>query len=168
MTEKKKWKYQGRLKLSVQDRYETPIEAWADILKYFKKDDLIYDPFYFNGATLTHLKKLGYNNVYHKKEDAFIHKIMKEAIVITNPPWSIKAKVFDYYDVTNNKVALLLPMDTMERKYMKKYLKNFQLIIPNFRYDFDKSKKGHPAWKACWFCWNLQKELETNEKLIWL
>jgi len=150
------------------DDYETPIEAWTDIVKYFKKDDLIYDPFYFNGATLTHLKKLGYDNVYHKNEDAFKHRISEDAIILTNPPYRLKKKVLEYYNLKKRKIALLIPLETLERKYFLKCYENCQIIVPRKRYNFNKDGGGSVYFKACWFCWNLEKEIGTNKNLIWL
>jgi len=149
----------------VADNYETPKDAWECIVKYFPKNTLIYDPFYFNGNPIKHLKELGYENVYHKDEDAFKNKPPENSTLISNPPYSIKSKILDYYDVVNNKVALIMPLETLERKYMLKYRNNFQILIPPKRYAFN-GKKSAP-FKACWFCWNLQKELGTTDTLIW-
>jgi len=159
--------YFGRVKTKIQDSYETPLGAWEDILQHIPKNTLIYDPFYFNGATTKHLNKLGFQNVYHKNEDAFKNSV-PNSLVITNPPYSIKSKCLEYYNVCQNKVAMLLPMDTMERKYFQKYINNFQLVVPSVRYNYCPGKKGQSPFKSCWFCWNLQEELGTTNQIVWM
>ena len=151
--------------LKVNDDRNTPINGWKDILQFIDKKEKIWLPFYNDGSCKTKLNTLGYNNVVHINKDFFTYDI-SNAICIDNPPFSKKEDILKkLYD--GRKFALLLPLDTMERKYMKNYLNKFQLIIPNVRYNFMKTKKN-PPFKCCWFCWNLQKELGTIDKIIWL
>ena len=151
--------------LKVNDNRNTPINAWKDILQFINKDEVIWCPFYNDGSCKTIINDLGYNNVVHNNKDFYTYDI-SNAICIDNPPFHKKEKVFKkLYD--GRKFALLLPLDTMERKYMKNYLNGFQLVIPNVRYSFIDNKK-QPPFKCCWFCWNMEKDLKTKDKIIWL
>jgi len=152
-------------KNSKNDKRNTPIGAWQDVLQFINKREKLWLPFYNDGACKKILNDLSYNNIVHINKDFFNYDI-SDALVIDNPPYSIKEKIIKKL-YTGRRFSLLLPLDTMERKYMKKYLDGFQLVIPAYRYSYMTNKK-QPPFKSCWFCWNLQKELKTEEKIIWL
>tara|TARA_R100000951_G_scaffold86729_1_gene74447 strand:+ start:494 stop:970 length:477 start_codon:yes stop_codon:yes gene_type:complete len=147
------------------DKRNTPIDAWEDILQFIDKKEKLWLPFYNDGGCKKILNDLSYNNVVHINKDFFTYDI-SDGLVIDNPPYSIKEKIIKKL-YTGRRFSLLLPLVTMERKYMKKYLDGFQLVIPSYRYNYI-GKKGQCPFKSCWFCWNLQKELKTEDKIIWL
>jgi len=148
-----------------RDNRNTPKKSWEDILKFVNKDTKLWLPFFNDGACKTILNNLGYNNVIHKNEDFFTYDI-SDALIIDNPPWSIKEKIINKLYGTRSFV-LLLPLDTLERKYMKKFLKGFQIVIPSYRYNYIEGKSAVP-FKSCWFCWNMQDYLGTDKLMIWL
>tara|TARA_R110000772_G_scaffold230733_1_gene341478 strand:- start:1039 stop:1515 length:477 start_codon:yes stop_codon:yes gene_type:complete len=156
--------FNGRVKTSKQDNYNTPKNAWLDILQFFKKDVKLWCPFYNDGTAKTILNSLGYVDVYHEKRDFFEYEL-SDRIVCDNPPYSIKdviiCKLFGKY-----KFCLLLPLDTLERKYMLKYKKGLQLVIPNNRYEYKEG--SHCPFKSCWFCWGMEEDLKTKDQLIFL
>lgn len=150
-----------------RDNHNTPKGAWEDILQFIKdKKTKLWLPFYNDGSCENILNNLGYTNIIHKDKDFFTYDI-SDALIIDNPPYSFKEKIITKLYGKGRKFALLFPLDTMERKYMKKFLKGFQLVIPSYRYNFIKGKKGVP-FKACWFCWGMEDYLGTKEKVIWL
>jgi len=160
-----KWK--GNVKMSKQDNYNTPLNAWMDILQFIdNKNEKIWCPFYNDGSCKTLLNSIDYNNVIHENKDFFTYDIAN-CIIIDNPPYSMKEKIIHKLFENKKEFCLLLPLDTIERKYFKKYSDNFQLIIPNIRYKF-KSENSNPPFKTCWFCWNMENVLKTNSKLIFL
>lgn len=147
------------------NNYNTPINGWKDILQFIDKSDKLWLPFYNDGKAKEYLNDLSFNNVIHINKDFFKYDI-SNALVIDNPPYSIKEKIIKKL-YTGRSFSLLLPLDTLERKYMKKYLDGFQLVIPSYRYNYKEGKKSIP-FKSCWFCWNFQNKLGTNDKIIWL
>ncbi len=159
--------FEGRVKTSKMDNYDTPIKAWEDIMNLgIPKNIKLWLPFYNTGNAKKYLENMEYENIIHKNKDFFTYK-EEDAIVIDNPPYSIKEKVIEKLFNSGISFSLLLPLDTMERKYFKKYDINFQLIIPAIRYNFSGSKKNNVPFKTCWFCWNM-KEYIGNEKIIFL
>jgi len=155
----------GRVKTTVQDSYNTPKNAWGDILQYINKDQMLWLPFYNDGTAKKILKEIGYNNVIHENKDFFSYFI-NDCILIDNPPFSIKEKIIKRLYERKFKFCLLLPLDTLERKYILKYKYNLQIIVPNNRYKY--TKKGNPPFKSCWFCWNMEHFLKTDKQLIFL
>ena len=168
--------YKNFNKLKKQDNYNTPANAWEDILQFIDKERKLWLPFYNDGSCLKMLNDMSYNNVVHLDKDYFTYDI-SDALIVDNPMWSKKRQIMDRIIEQNRKCALLLPFDTMERKYFKKYLKNFQIVIPAKRYRYAssyntskklKTQKCDPPFKSCWFCWNMEDELNSKEKIIWL
>ena len=159
--------FNGRVKMSVQDNYNTPIIAWKDIMQYIPdKEQKIWCPFFNDGTCKKILNEMGYSNIIHQNKDFFTYQ-EPEAICIDNPPYSIKEKVIQQLYDMKRPFALLLPMDTLERKYMKKFLENLQVVIPKIRYEYIEGSKKNPPFKSVWICWNMQEYL-PDQQLIFL
>lgn len=164
------YKVQGYFKK--KDNYNTTMECWNDILQFINKDQKMWLPFYNDGTAKKYLNDLGFKNVIHKDKDFFTYDI-SDGLIIDNPPWSIKKDIIGKLYDQKRSFALCLPLDTLERKYFLQYTKGFQLLMPNKRHRLESnykhlSKCPSPPFKCCWFCWNLQKELGTIDKIIWL
>ena len=157
--------FSGRLICKVDDNYNTPVNGWEDILQFVKKDTPLWLPFYNDGAAKELLQGLGYTDVFHEDRDFFTYWC-DDRILIDNPPFSVKRKVLDYCWEKKKPFCLLLPLDTMERKYFKKYINGLQMIIPNKRYRYTGNKKVSPPFKSVWFCWKMN--IQNNEMMIFL
>jgi hypothetical protein len=156
-------------KIIDNDNYNTPIEAWRDVLQFIpsrseidplvdlrstEKDQLIWDPFYNDGTSMRILNELGYMNVIHNNIDFFEQPELENAIIISNPPYSIKGKIIKHLidNHPNTKWILLMPISTLVRKY----LPNIQLIIPKKRYQFKERNKENPYgcnFDTAWFAY---------------
>ena len=110
------------------------------------------------------VKGLGYNDVFHEDRDYFTYW-ENDRILIDNPPFSLKRVVIDYAWEKKKPFCLLLPLDTLERKYFKKYVKGLQIIIPAKRYSYTDDKVS-PPFKSVWFCWGMN--IQNNEMMIFL
>ena len=89
-------------------------------------------------------------------------------LIVDNPPFTIKEAIIDkLYNRKGQSFSLLLPIDTLSRVYMKKYQKNFQLVIPHETYGFYSSNgyKASPQ-KCVWFCWRMAPLLKTSKQII--
>ena len=140
------------VKWSKRDSYNTPFEAWELIFKHIDcKNKLVWLPFYNDGTASTHLNKLKINHI-HQNTDFFTTDVSFD-ILIDNPPYSIKKQVIEHCLSLNCIFALLLPFDTLERKYMRD--KKFTVLIPNKRYKFQEAQNSTPAFKVCWFIFNM-------------
>ena len=94
-------------RVDADDHCESPLDAYEDIAPLLcricdgqdgfarkRTSELtIYDPYYCDGSVVRNLEKLGFSNVYNKKEDCY--KIWSSSdrypeydVLITNPPYS--------------------------------------------------------------------------------
>ena len=137
------------VKFKKKDDYNTTLEGWELIFKHINcRDKVVWLPFYNDGSASIHLNKLGINHI-HQNTDFFTTDVSFDYI-IDNPPYSIKQSVIEHCLSLQKPFALLLPIDTIERKYMRD--KNFTIIIPNKRYRFEEAQNTTPIFKVCWFC----------------
>lgn len=134
------------------DNYTTPFEAWELIFKYIKCRDKVWCPFFCKGDLSQHLDKLKINYI-HINKDFFTYEPEEWSCVIDNPPYNNKQKIFERLELLGKPYALLVPMDTLERQYIAKILKNkdFTIIIPNVRFSFKEGRVTAP-FKTVWFC----------------
>jgi len=113
----KAWKPNFEYPVDYNDHFETPIDAYRDILPLLdsvspanntdgnvnhcrtinsiekkRKNHIIYDPYYCNGRTKIILHTLGFDNVIHVKRDFYKDisnsTIPHHTLLITNPPFS--------------------------------------------------------------------------------
>ena len=147
------------------DDFQTPKEAWELIEKYIDlKDKVIWCPFWMEGEITWDHKQL-----IHKNEDFFQAPIpLLHDCIVDNPPYSIKEKVLNRCMELGDPFALLLPIDTLERKYFRKMLADwkpsFTIIIPRERYNFNGgNNKKNCSFKSCWFCFGFD---ELKEGMI--
>jgi len=157
-------KFNGVVKTNKMDNYNTPLMGWKDILTFFDKDTKLWLPFYNDGTAKNKLNELGYMDVYHEDRDYFTYWL-NDRILLDNPPFSIKKEVIDYAYKKNKPFGLLLPFDTIERKYFKQYNNGLQIIIPPNRYNYTDDNK-QPPFKSVWICWNMN--LGNGDKIIFL
>ncbi len=151
-----------------QDNYNTPLNAWQDILKYFDKNTTIWCPFYNDGSCANLIESLGYK-CFHENQDYFTTEQPENTILIDNPPYSCKKRIILRAYESGKPFALLLPLDTLDRKYLHElFTKGLQVIIPKRRYVFTQQKRNYAPFKAIWFCWNMSQYLGTTDTLIFV
>ena len=156
--------YGGRVLFGKMDNYNTPVEGWEDVLQFVDKQTPLWLPFFNDGSAKELVKGLGYNDVFHEDRDYFTYW-ENDRILIDNPPFSLRRVVIDYAWEKKKPFCLLLPLDTLERKYFKKYVKGLQIIIPAKRYSYTDDKVS-PPFKSVWFCWGMN--IQNNEMMIFL
>ena len=88
--------------------------------------------------------------------------------VIWCPFWMEGEITWDRCLELGDPFALLLPIDTLERKYFRKMLEDwrpsFTIIIPRERYNFNGgNNKKNCSFKSCWFCFGFD---ELKEGMI--
>jgi hypothetical protein len=153
------------------DHFETPFNAYADlepILDHIKnKQQVIYDPFYCQGSMVSHLRRLGFNNVINRNEDFW--QVLKEKTVpefdvcVTNPPYSDQDKERCVQFMVNSKRPgfVLLPSYCANKTWMKRALSGQECFVirPKEDYQFAHiQNKGHKKspFHSSWFCLNLK------------
>ena len=139
------------------DEFETPFEAWKLIFDKIGKDKMVWCPFYCEGSLTEHLNKLGVKFI-HQDRDFYTYEPENYDIIVDNPPYSTKEKVFKKCIELNKPFALLVPLDTLERKYMSRLFNTdkLEIIIPKNRYNFKggQNKKNCP-FKSIWLCYKM-------------
>lgn len=140
------------------DDYSTPKEAYELLFKFIPRDKINWDPFYFDGK----LNMPDDIKVIHEDKDFFEYQPNQYDHIISNPPYSIKEKIFERCERIGKPYALLVPMDTLERKYINEIMKtkDVSVIIPIQRYKYNDCKFT-PPFKSVWICvgFGLSKQL---------
>ena len=129
------------------DDYETPKEVLSDLLPYIENYETIYDPFYCDGTVITEWEKLN-KKCLNEKKDAFNREPPPFDIMISNIPFTLKKECVELGFKYNKPFILLMPIDSLGSKWIKKYWDKLQFIIPNGRYKF--LKNGTPS-RGAWF-----------------
>ena len=128
------------------DNYYTPRQAWEDIKQYIPKDKLIHEAFYGDGTSAQHLRDMGFDVV---SEDEDFFKSNRGDVIVTNPPYSCKAKVFKYLQQLDKPFILILPVSTITKQYYQAHFTDkCGIIIPKKRIQFVKNGIQN---NRCWF-----------------
>tara|TARA_R110001599_G_scaffold352904_1_gene589267 strand:- start:220 stop:705 length:486 start_codon:yes stop_codon:yes gene_type:complete len=140
-----------RGKISKCDDFNTPAEAWELIMKHIDlAGKKVWLPFFNDGDI-----KFEHSEIIHQDKDFFTYEPDEYDYIIDNPPFSIKQQVLERCVSLKKPFALLLPIETLERKYFKLLVKDqdFTMIIPNKRYNFvGGSNKKNVMFKSCFYC----------------
>ena len=148
------------------DDYNTPICAWEFLLSELAcVPSHIWAPFFYDGSIKTKLKRIDID-IIHEDRDFFTWEPEQYDVIIDNCPFSIKKRILRKCVDLQKPFALLLPIDTLERKYIADMFgedDKFQVLIPKQRYNFCNNKKSIP-FKSVWICYDMR--LRTNKQLI--
>ena len=138
---------------------------------FVDKNKVIYNPFFLDGKAKTYLNELGYDNVIHNDEDFFDNYNKYEYdLIITNPPYTIKKRIFTKLYEINKPFIVIVPIATITKLFIKDIFKTdverLQMIIPNRRMQFEKN--GNQL-KRCYFdCVFLCYKLSLKKHIIYL
>ncbi len=139
------------------DDYETPVEVLELLLPYIEDYNIIYDPFYCKGNVINNWEKLN-KKCINEKLDAF-NRTHPETydIVISNIPFSCKEESMKLFFKLDKPFIILMPIDSLGSKWIKKYFDKLQFIIPEKRLHFEKDNtKGKGSWfDTCFYCYNI-------------
>jgi len=158
------------------DEYMTSYEAWADIKQFIPTNSHIWECFYGDGSSGKHLRDLGFQ-VYHEDIDFYCSNPKDTTIIVSNPPYSSKDKIFQRLKHLNKPFIMLVPTTCLHTKYFKECFENdpnLQLIIPYKKRQFTKvertpdnqfitieSPKTGCAFYTLYVCWkvNLDRDI---------
>jgi len=153
------------------DDWMTPFSAWDNIKQFIPKDKLIWEAFYGDGESGTHLNKLGFN-VIHEDIDFFQND--KGDIIVSNPPFTRIPEVLARLKEINKPFILIMPSSKINTQYFRKLFCNtedpIQIIIPRQRIQFEKLVEGKKLEKqkqACnfdcfYYCWKIGLERDIE------
>ena len=148
------------------DDYMTPKYAWENIQHLIPKDKVIWEAFYGDGQSGSHLQDLGFN-VIHEEIDFFEHN--KGDIVVSNPPFSKSKEVLKRLKELEKPFILILPSSKINTQYVRENYKNsdLQIIIPRKRIQFIKN--GNELQNKCNFdCFYYCYKMNLERDIIWL
>tara|TARA_R110002153_G_scaffold136230_2_gene286084 strand:- start:3703 stop:4203 length:501 start_codon:yes stop_codon:yes gene_type:complete len=143
--------------------WNTPKYAFDDIQHLIPKDKIIWEAFYGDGQSGKYLQELGFTTEHHDI-DFYDDPVFDYDIIVSNPPYDSKPKVFKRLAEINKPFMLLLPVSTITKQFLKKYFKDqIQIVIPSKRIHFVKAGiQSKTAWfDTCWLCYglNLEKDI---------
>jgi len=152
-----------------QNDYNTPLEAWELLLNQMRNTRVTFWlPFFNDGSIKKNLEKNLNVNIIHQRRDFFEYEPKKYDVIADNPSFFQKQKVFRRCLDLGRPFALLVPMETIERKYFSEMFKNdkrLQVIIPNKRYEFESQypdSSGKIPFKTVWICWKMDLKSKNN------
>lgn len=149
------------------DHYMTPNSAWDDIKDFIPQDKVIWEAFYGNGNSGSYLQKLGFE-VIHEQIDFFENN--KGEIIVSNPPFSLKQKVFTRLKELGKPFIMICPSSMINTQYMRKLFSDsdhpLQIIIPRKRINFKKLVDGKVPenwgnrcnFDCFYYCWKINLE----------
>jgi len=154
------------------DDYITPFSVWDDIKDFIPRDKVIWEAFYGNGESGTHLSKLKFQ-VIHEEIDFFEND--KGDIVVSNPPFTQIPKIISRLKEMNKPFILIMPSSKINTQYFRKLFCGdkdpIQIIIPIKRIQFEKVVNGEKEVmkSACnfdcfYYCWKIGLERD----IVWL
>ena len=152
------------------DDYMTPKYAWEHIQHLIQKDKVIWEPFYGDGTSGTHLRELGFE-VIHEPIDFFENNLGD--IIVSNPPFSQSKQVMSQLKKIDKPFIMILPSSKINTSYVRENYKNteLQIIIPPKRIQFIKFKDGKQVEtkNACNFdCFYYCYKMNFPRDIIWL
>jgi len=155
------------------DDYSTPKSAWENIIDYIPKDKVIWEAFYMDGQSGKDMQELGLN-VIHEPVDFFKNNLGE--IIVSNPPFSIKKKVFTRLCELDKPFIIICPSSCINTQYMRELFSNsenkIQIIIPRRRINFLKKINGvvPENWgNRCNFdCFYYCYKMNLKQDIVWL
>lgn len=115
------------------DCQSTPQWMWEELataIPSLTKTE-VWDPFFNEGASKTRMKNAGFEIVRHTKVDFFRnHGRWPKAVIVSNPPFSIKARILGLLISIDRPFVLLLPIRTIFAKYYRPWKKLIKLVVP--------------------------------------
>jgi len=146
--------------MSKPEDYATPFWVWKSVIDFIPSDKKIYEPFYYDGASKKHFKKLGYNIIH---EDIDFFKSIDNLdfdVIITHPPSSKKRDIVEKLLEIDKPFMLLMSHDVLNRQWFRKLFinKKFQIIIPLKRIQFENSdgqRLSNADYECLFFCYKM-------------
>jgi len=152
------------------DDYMTPKYAWDNIKDFIPQDKVIWEAFYGDGESGTHLKDLGFN-VIHEPIDFFQNELGD--IIVSNPPFSHSKEIMNRLLTIDKPFMLIFPSSKINTQYFRKWKdKGLQIIIPRKRINFIKKIEGeipenwvnHCNFDCFYYCY----KMGLPKDIIWL
>ncbi len=155
------------------DDYMTPKSAWDNIKHLIPKNKVLWEAFYGDGGSGTHLSSLGFTTI-HENIDFFTNDCGD--IVVSNPPFTKTKEVLTRLKQLEKPFILIMPCSKINTQYVRNLFKDsqdqLQIIIPRKRIHFIKTVDGKVPddYKSkCNFdCYYYCYKIGLERDIIWL
>jgi len=151
----------------------TPKHAWENIAHLIPKDKIMWEAFYGDGTSGTHLRDLGFNTI-HEPIDFFDDDTVPEYdILISNPPFSQSKNIMNRLHELDKPFIIIMPSSKINTSYFRQWRdRNIQIVIPRKRIHFTKLVDGIVpiGWKnSCNFdCFYFCYKIGLDKDITWL
>ena len=149
------------------DHYNTTKNMWESISHLIPKDKILFEGFMkdnYSSKSVLILRELGFDVVGDPTID-FFGEIPKYDILVSNPPYSIKKKIFERLSVLNKPFILILPISTITKQFTKCLERDkLQMIIPSKRMQFEKADipLSRCWFDCCYLCYKMNLERDIT------
>ena len=150
------------------DDYMTKKSTWEEIKQYIPQDKEIWEAFYGDGTSGSHLQELGFN-VIHRPVDFFENDLGE--IIVSNPPFSLVKKIMPRLLELDKPFILIMPSSKMNTQYFRPWRnKGIQIIIPKKRIQFVKKNSDNDAkTENCNFdCFYYCYKMNLPKDILWI
>ena len=161
MTTRKKQEFHN------DDQYNTTPEIWEMIAHLIPKDKILFEAFLkdnWSSKSAIILRDMGFNVVGNPTID-FFGELPEYDIIVSNPPYSMKKKIFQRLAVLDKPFILILPISTISKQFVKVLERDkVQMIIPSKRMQFEKAgvELSRCWFDTCFLCYKMNLERDIT------
>jgi len=161
MTTRKKQEFHN------DDQYNTTPEIWEMIAHLIPKDKILFEAFLkdnWSSKSAIILRDMGFNVVGNPTID-FFDELPEYDIIVSNPPYSMKKKIFQRLAVLDKPFILILPISTITKQFVKVLERDkVQMIIPSKRMQFEKAgvELSRCWFDTCFLCYKINLERDIT------
>ena len=161
MTTRKKQEFHN------DDQYNTTLEIWEMIAHLIPKDKILFEAFMkdnWSSKSAIILRDMGFNVVGNPTID-FFDEPPEYDIIVSNPPYSMKKKIFQRLAVLDKPFILILPISTITKQFVKVLERDkVQMIIPSKRMQFEKAgiELSRCWFDTCFLCYKMNLERDIT------
>ena len=161
MTTRKKQEFHN------DDQYNTTPEIWEMISHLIPKDKILFEAFLkdnWSSKSAIILRDMGFNVVGNPTID-FFNELPEYDIIVSNPPYSMKKKIFQRLAVIDKPFILILPISTITKQFVKVLERDkVQMIIPSKRMQFEKAgvELSRCWFDTCFLCYKMNLERDIT------
>ena len=149
------------------DQYNTTPEIWEMISHLIPKDKILFEAFLkdnWSSKSAIILRDMGFNVVGNPTID-FFNELPEYDIIVSNPPYSMKKKIFQRLAVLDKPFILILPISTITKQFVKVLERDkVQMIIPSKRMQFEKAgvELSRCWFDTCFLCYKMNLERDIT------
>ena len=155
------------------DECYTPVYAVLPILEFIPKNKIIWCPFDTKESEFVKiLTKKGFNIVHshiENGEDFYLYEPKEWDIIISNPPFTNKRKIFERALSFNKPFALIMSNTWLNDSAPKQLFKEKQLQLLMFDKRIKYNENNKITFSSSYYCWNflpkqiIMRNLDTKK-----